>query len=258
MTYKNVTETKVGNIFTYLRKQNWGIDSSLSRKECADVVAFSAMIDEVIQPAVLHLLWIDNDHYSNITGPWFTRHAVLPYKFVVSGRAHKEAKRKVFESQGTDNVTAADVETKIYKDAKDCLSNISQKLGDKNYFFGDQPCSLDALVFSYVAPLLKAPLNSNQLTNHLRIHCENLCFHTRRILREFFPLTAEEMAEKQKEEERKKAADSESKEGKIRNRDMLIAGAFALTAMTLYAFSSGLVNVKIFDAVDVEDNLLDA
>ena len=26
----------------------------------------------------------------------------------------------------------------IYKDAKDCLSNISQKLGDKNYFFGDQ------------------------------------------------------------------------------------------------------------------------
>lgn len=53
------------------------------------------------------------------------------------------------------------------------------------------PSSLDALVFSYTAPLLKAPLNSNQLTNHLHSFCENLCLHTRRILREFFPLSQE-------------------------------------------------------------------
>lgn len=54
-----------------------------------------------------------------------------------------------------------------------------------------RPSSLDALVFGYIAPLLKAPLSSNQLTTHLRRYCENLCTHCNRILQQFFPPTPE-------------------------------------------------------------------
>ena len=52
------------------------------------------------------------------------------------------------------------------------------------------PSSLDAVVFGYVAPLLKAPLLSNQLIAHLK-QCDNLSLHCSRILRLYFPLSEE-------------------------------------------------------------------
>ena len=53
-----------------------------------------------------------------------------------------------------------------------------------------RPSSLDALVFGYLAPILKAPLPSNQLQNHLR-QCDNLCTLVNQILQRFFPPTRE-------------------------------------------------------------------
>ncbi|WAQ97779.1 MTX1-like protein [Mya arenaria] len=257
MRHNDVKETDVNNIFNYLRKQNWGIDSNLSRKQCADVVAFTAMMNNRLLPALLHQLWIDNDTYSNVTGPWFTRTAAFPYKFWLASRLHKEALKKVYEPHSMANVTNENIDAKIYREAKDCLTYLSQKLGDQDYFFGSTPSSLDALVFSYTAPLLKAPLNSNPLTNHLHGFTENLCLHTRRILREFFPPTQEEIEAKQKEEANRKAAEAESAENRTRNRDMIITGAFAVMSMAVFVSVNRLLDLSVFERVLGTNDTLD-
>jgi len=59
-------------------------------------------------------------------------------------------------------------------------------LADKEFFFGQSPSSLDAVVFAHLAPLLKAPLPSAALQNHLKA-CPNLTRFVSRILQRFFP-----------------------------------------------------------------------
>lgn len=56
------------------------------------------------------------------------------------------------------------------------------------YFF--RPSSLDALVFGYVAPLLKAPLSNSQLANHVK-GCPNLSGLCNRILSKYLPMSPE-------------------------------------------------------------------
>ena len=49
-----------------------------------------------------------------------------------------------------------------------------------------RPSSLDAVVFGYLSPLLKASLPNTKLQNHLR-GCQNLCRLCTRIIEEHFP-----------------------------------------------------------------------
>ncbi|XP_045216181.2 metaxin-1-like [Mercenaria mercenaria] len=250
LRHNDNNETKVANIFSYLRKQNWGSDFNLSTKESADVVAYMALLEEKLLPGLLHLWWLESETYSNITRPWYTRATPFPFKLWLPGTFHSKAEKRVYVAQGTENITEADIDTKIYNDAKICLSLLSAKLGDKEYFFGNLPSSLDALVFGYVAPLLNAPLNSNQVTTHLRSNCDNLCILCTRITREFFPLSQEEMEAKHKEEQRKKDAESDSQEFPNRKRNMVLAGVFAVTTMVTYAFVSGLIRLEVIDDDD--------
>ena len=74
----------------------------------------------------------------------------------------------------------------VYKQAEECITMLSTKLGDKDYFYGPTPCSLDAIVFAHLAPLLKAPLPSAALQNHLKA-CTNLNRFVSRILQRYFP-----------------------------------------------------------------------
>lgn len=52
--------------------------------------------------------------------------------------------------------------------------------------FTFSPTSLDALVFSYLAPLVRVPFPSNTLQIHCKA-CENLVMFCSRILQRYFP-----------------------------------------------------------------------
>ncbi|NXK53164.1 MTX1 protein, partial [Chauna torquata] len=74
----------------------------------------------------------------------------------------------------------------LYRDARECLTLLSQRLGSQKFFFGDSPASLDAFVFSRLAPLLKAKLPNGKLQQHLK-SLQNLCNYCTSILSLYFP-----------------------------------------------------------------------
>ena len=74
----------------------------------------------------------------------------------------------------------------MYSDAEKCLTLLSNRLGDSKYFFGNQPTSLDAIVYSYLAPLLKTPFPNSTLQNHLKA-CTNLVTFVARISQKYYP-----------------------------------------------------------------------
>lgn len=53
-------------------------------------------------------------------------------------------------------------------DAEKCLKTLSDRLGESEYFFGNRPSSFDAIVFAYLAPLVKVPFPNATLSNHVK------------------------------------------------------------------------------------------
>ena len=143
------------------------------------------------------------------------------------------------------------------------MSLLATKLGEKEYFFGQSPSSLDAVVFAHLAPLLKAPLPSAALQNHLKA-CTNLTRFVGRVLQRFFPKEVKGISDcqcflrlsftyfffsslEQEQKERQQTAKQEAAysdtdfPNKLRN--ISIAALVSFMAMIAYATSTGIIQV---------------
>ncbi|KAM3611578.1 uncharacterized protein V6R79_020765 [Siganus canaliculatus] len=156
------------NILNFLRKQRFNADYELSARQGADTMAYIALVEEKLRPALLHTFWVDAENYTNVTRPWFASRSPFPLNFLVPCRHASTALSRILLTKGEAPLHRInEVEGKIYSDAKECLNLLSYRLGSANYFFGNSPTSLDAFVFGFVAPLYKASLPSSPLHSHL-------------------------------------------------------------------------------------------
>ncbi|XP_041741646.1 metaxin-3-like [Coregonus clupeaformis] len=163
------TVTEPAQILNFLRKQRFNADYELSARQGADTMAYIALLEEKLRPALLHTFWVDAENYANLTRPWFASHSPFPLNFLVPGRHANTALSRILLTKGESPLhTITEVEGKIYSEAKECLNLLSHRLGTAYYFFGNTPSSLDAFVFGSVAPLHKASLPSSPLQSHLR------------------------------------------------------------------------------------------
>ncbi|XP_030647064.1 metaxin-3 [Chanos chanos] len=184
--HDGATVTEPTYILNYLRKQRFNADYDLTAKQGADTMAYIALVEEKLRPALLHTFWVDSENYSNLTRPWFSSHSPFPLNFFVPARHATLALSRILLTKGEAPLhSIAEVEGKIYSEAKECLNLLSHRLGTAHYFFGNTPTSLDAFVFGYIAPLHKANLPSGQLQNHLK-QLTNLCQFCNAILKNYF------------------------------------------------------------------------
>jgi len=250
LRHSDSVESNVADIFGYLKEINESIDEELSDIQSSDSLAFSALIEEKLLPAVLYLLWVDLRSYEDFTRPYYGSIVPFPFGLWMMLRKRNACIERLQACYGDEGKLENQRDSKIMRDAKECLNLLSAKLGEKNYFFGSKPSSLDALVFGYIAPLLRAPLPNTTLPNHLK-GCRNLTQFCTRILDEHFPLTTaeKELLKKREEEARQKML--EVSEYPHKKRNLVIAGIVVVAAMVGYAFMSGLVQI---DFVDVEKN----
>ncbi|XP_047448662.1 metaxin-3 isoform X1 [Mugil cephalus] len=173
-------------ILNFLRKQRFNADYELSARQGADTMAYIALLEEKLRPALLHTFWVDAENYANLTRPWFAARSPFPLNFVVPSRLANTALSRILLTKGEAPLhRISEVEGKIYSDAKECLNLLSYRLGTADYFFGNSPTSLDAFVFGFVAPLHKASLPSSPLQNHLR-QLDNLTHFCENILALYF------------------------------------------------------------------------
>ncbi|NWR38776.1 MTX1 protein, partial [Tachuris rubrigastra] len=126
----------------------------------------------------------------------------------------------------------------LYREARECLTLLSQRLGSQKFFFGDSPASLDAFVFSRLAPLLKAKLPNGKLQQHLK-SLQNLCNYCTSILSLYFPWDGGEGRPPPHP-----AGSGEGEEDPHKRRNQLLSVLVGLVAMLGYAFLSGIVSIQ--------------
>nr|XP_011415523.3 metaxin-1 [Crassostrea gigas] len=239
----NTTKCDIIKIFDYLKEQNCGNDVSMSRKIQADNKAYICLLEEKLKPAFLHSWWLDANAYTETTRPLFAKASGFPLSLYVTKKMQSSASDAVYTPLQKQDITEQEIDKLIYKDAKECINHLSNKLGDQDFFFGDSPTSLDAMVFGYIAPLIKGPLISCQLVKHIN-GFSNLCNHTNRILSRFFPPTPEDMERQRQKEKEKNEAMKNDLDFPNKTRNMVLAGVFALSAMMAFAYSSGAVRIQ--------------
>ncbi|XP_071581017.1 metaxin-1 isoform X3 [Temnothorax nylanderi] len=188
--------------------------------------------------------WIDKKNLDELVRPWYCKALSFPFNFYYPGKFERQAHalmQSLYPLEDNINV----IENEVYSEAQKCLTLLSTRLGDRDFFCGQQPNAIDAVVYSYLAPLLKAPLPNPVLQNHLKA-CTNLVKYVSRISQRYFEIEYQtyekHRAEKNAERLRR---DSES-EFPNKRRNQILAALVAILAMTGYALSTGIVEVLVY------------
>ncbi|XP_034193489.2 metaxin-1 [Osmia lignaria lignaria] len=236
----NITLDKVKDIIDYLRENHYNKEFTLKRKECARIVAYDTMLQQKLYPALQFIWWVDERNVNELIRPWYCKAIPFPFNFYYPSKFEQEA-RAMFETLYPREDDMAVIENKVYSEAQKCLAILSASLGDSNYFFGSEPTILDAIVYSYLAPLLKVPLPNPALQNHLK-NCKNLVTFITRISERCFSSECQEYKAKENAQNMKTSSNNDYPH---KRRNQILAGLFTVVVMTTYVLSTGILKVSV-------------
>ena len=213
-------------------------------------------MEEKLKPALLYAFWIDAKNLTELTRPWYAKKLGIPQCFYYPGKYAAHAAAVIESRAGIDaeDVHRPDVESSVYREAQECLTILSRRLGESDpYFFGKAPSSADAIMYGYLAPLLKAPLpNPTPLQAHLKA-CGNLVSFISRISLNYFPQVSidyenrlrDNYSASEKQKNTKNSDSSEANPTKPLSEKLrpVMVSSFAVAAMIGYAHLTGLLGV---------------
>ena len=166
--------------------QNYNTDLHLTSKNKIEIKAYKQLFADKLGSALDYLWWYDQENYNKLTYQWYTKRIPFLMRFFMLSPKVQEV-GETLRCKYDDDIMSRRLKDVIISEAKDCLNLLSDKLGSNDYFFGDNPSSLDAVVFSYLAPLLKITFPSTSaLQNHIN-GTYNLNAFVNRILGKYFP-----------------------------------------------------------------------
>lgn len=238
--------TAPDKIMDYFRLKNFNADYQLNAKQQADTLALVSLVRSKLYPAISFTFWVDERNYTKFTRPWFSKRLPFPLNYFLPGKMSRQKRKEICEGVYSHEIDDLQLENKLLKEALECLKLLSIVLGDKDFFFSHRPTTLDAVVFSHLAVIYKAPLPNNKLHNYLQGY-DNLSTFCRRVLQRYFSPETEEQ-QRQQDQPSAKRSSSQDDAAVDRNSESrsttILAVVFAVVTMTAYAFISGLVEVK--------------
>ncbi|OBS71640.1 hypothetical protein A6R68_13783 [Neotoma lepida] len=169
LTTEDSIVSQPAKILNFLRKQKYNADCELSAKQGADTLAYIALLEEKLLPAVLHTFWVENDNYFTVTKPWFASRIPFPLSLILPGRMSRGALNRILLTRGEPPLYhVQEVEAQVQDSPSQAL-----------------PSTLDAYVFGFLAPLYKVRFPKVHLQEHLK-QLSNLCRLCDDVLNSYF------------------------------------------------------------------------
>jgi glutathione S-transferase len=144
-----------GFIIDYL-KAMYGdpLDRGFSAEERAKAHAMQRMIGEHLYWAMLYSRWLDQDSWPFYRDVIF-KGVAKPIRGIVAAMIQRKL-RGQFHGQGMGRHSREE----IYALGKADIDALAAYLGDKPYFMGAAPSSLDAMTFAFLSSIVRAPMDS--------------------------------------------------------------------------------------------------
>lgn len=151
----NVTVADSSFVIAYL-KQKYGdpLDQHLSLPEQGILLAFQRLMEENLYWAVLYSRWAEDDSWAVLRKAYFSD---LPpvLRAVVPGLVRKDTLRQLY-GHGMGRHSREE----IYEIGKRDIKALSDFLSDKPFLMGENPTSLDATGYGFLANQLRMELPS--------------------------------------------------------------------------------------------------
>jgi glutathione S-transferase len=157
---------------------------ALSPAQTAVATAFKGMIESELYFVILYARWVEDAGFAlyrpvlrgSLRKMGLPSFATLPVLFVL---------RRQMISQTYEQGMGRHSFSVVVAKARTHIDAMAAHLGEKPYFMGDEPGTIDATVFAFVDGLANNPL-SPLLTDHLRRH-PNLLAYRARMLARYWP-----------------------------------------------------------------------
>jgi glutathione S-transferase len=144
-----------GFIIDYL-KAHYGdsLDEWLSPEQRASALALQRMMEEHLYWALVHCRWLDDDNWQMVKRGLFGDLPV-PLRWFIPALARQQIKKELW-GHGMGRHSREEIHALGKRD----ITALADFLGNKPYFLGDQPCSLDATAYAFLANTVWAPFPS--------------------------------------------------------------------------------------------------
>ncbi|KAH7929710.1 hypothetical protein BV22DRAFT_1029111 [Leucogyrophana mollusca] len=181
------------------------IDASLNTSEKAKRTAWSSHVDTDVGDLVSHMFYSLDANFWGLTNPTLASVLPIPQRYYVPGRI-RESYRPRLEASGLWNLPGIEQEKKspfddkekkktdpketfarvferekVSEKARSTLSIYSRLLGDKSFFFGATPTTLDVSLAAHILLLLDAPFPDPLIQTILKDSYPTIVDHARRV-----------------------------------------------------------------------------
>lgn len=166
-------------IINYL-KQKYGdaLDRNLTPLQNAEKLAMQRLMEEHLYWIILYFRWIDPRTWDDVKNAFFGK---LPFylKWYIPNKVRNYMQQQLY-FQGMGRNTTDEVFELGAADLKD----ITIFMGGNKFIFEDQPTSLDATAYAFLANIIEAPLEI-PLKKHA-LEMKNLVEYCRRMKQQYY------------------------------------------------------------------------
>jgi glutathione S-transferase len=129
-------------------------DGALSARQLAECIALQRLFEEHLYFAIAYTRWLDPEGRATMDQGLRT---VVPWALrPLAGPVMRRRMRQVLDAQGLGRHGPAE----IYALAREDLAAASLFLGRQPYFMGEEPCTIDAIAYGFLANILLVPIET--------------------------------------------------------------------------------------------------
>lgn len=168
------------HILLHLKKTRGDkLDKGLTPQQRALGHVIRRALEEALYFCMVYARWVDDAGFAAIKQHFFKDMPAIA-RALVPGIARRMVKKQV-RAQGTGRHAPED----IYATANEDIAALAELLGDKQFFLGDSPSSVDATAYAFLGLLLWTPLPA-ALEDCVKKHA-NLVAYCERMKAQYYP-----------------------------------------------------------------------
>ncbi|XP_063908504.1 metaxin-2-like isoform X2 [Zophobas morio] len=150
-------------IVQFINNKGITLTDKLDPEMKSDMRAYMSLVHNVMEVAELYICWCDKETYNEVTSvrygsiyPWPLNH--------IQNRVKRASVIKKLKVLGWYQKSMSEV----FEEVENCCQALTDRLEGKDFFFGDKPTELDALVFGHLFTILTTPLPNSHIANTVR------------------------------------------------------------------------------------------
>ncbi|KAJ3083118.1 Metaxin-3 [Quaeritorhiza haematococci] len=142
------------------------------------------MIEDRLYDALLYTWWLETENYIRSMRSVFNKTLPLVMRYYVPGQLREKARARLSNYGYTKE--NGELTPEVYVMARKLYRALATKLGDKDYFFGSSPSSLDAVAFGHLSLHCYPSLANPKLFSMLSFEFPTIIAYCNRIRTHLF------------------------------------------------------------------------